>query len=264
MRLLRFLALMVFAPLAGAATVSDHWWNPDSPGYGVMLDHVGDGGYAMLYDYGADGSPRWYIAPSLDRYGSTQSGQPALRGDLYRVDGTPYGAPYDPARRGQVRVGTINLEPHEVDRMLVVTTIDGVERAQDTRRLTQAAPEYGYRYLGGFSMRRVVEGNPVAIVQNYFAPFDVERNGDTLQMQEVGSPRACVYSGIYRQAGRLGSAVGTYRCDETDVGTFTVSEIEATGNGISGRLERRGTNYREYGRFGGVMQYSHATGPLDD
>lgn len=264
MRFLQILALLVFAPLAGAANVSDHWWNPDAPGYGVMLEHVDDGGYALLYDYAADGSPRWYIAPALDRYGSTASGQPALAGDLYRVEGSPYGAPYDPTRRSQTRVGTINLEPHEVDRMLVVTTIDGVERAQSTRRLSAAAPVYGYRYLAGFSMRRLAEGQPVPQVQNYFAPIDIERDGNTFSMAEIGATRSCVYTGAYRQVGRLGSAIGTYRCDETDVGTFTASEIETTGNGVSGRIERRGTNYREYGRFGGVTQYSHITGPIDE
>ena len=264
MRFLRYLALLLLAPAAGAATVTDHWWNPDQPGYGLVLEHVDDHGYALLYDYAADGSPRWYVAPALDRYGSTAVNLPAFRGDVYRVEGSPYGAPFDPARRSQTRVGTINLEPHELDRMLVQTTIDGVTRSQLTRRLAWASPQYGYRYLAGFAQRRLVEGQTVPTVLNYFAPIDVERDGDVFRMQEIGATRSCTYTGIYRQAGRLGNAIGTYRCDETDVGTFTASELEATGNGISGRLERRGTNYREYGRFGGAIQYSQSTGPVDD
>lgn len=263
MRYLRFLTVLLFAPIAGAATVSDHWWNPERPGYGLMLEQLDDDAYALLYDYDADGSPRWYIAPALDRYGTTAAGLPALRGDLFRVEGSPYGPDFDPARRAQTRVGTINLEPHEIDRMLVETTIGGVNRSQSTRRLAFASPQYGYRYLAGFAQRRVTEGNPVAQTLNYFAPIDVERDGDTFRMQEIGAQRSCTYTGVYRQAGRLGTAIGTYRCSETDVGTFTASELEATGNGISGRLERRGANYREYGRFGGVIQYSNSTGPVD-
>ena len=261
--LLRCLACLLLAPAAGAATITDHWWNPAEPGYGLMLEHVDDSAYALLYDYAADGSPQWFIAPTLDRYGSTAADLPAFRGDLYRVEGSPYGAPFDPARRSQARVGTINLEPHQIDRMLVQTTIGGVTRSQQKQRLAWASPQYGYRYLAGFVQRRLVEGQVTPQLLNYFAPLDVERDGDVFRMQEIGAVRSCAYTGIYRQTGRLGNAIGTYRCDETDVGTFTASELEATGNGISGRLERRGTNYREYGRFAGAIQYSHSTGPID-
>lgn len=261
MRLLHFLILFLAAPFAGAATITDHWWNPAQPGYGLMVDHVGEGGYALLYDYGADGSARWYVAPTLDRYGSTAAGLPAFRGDIYRVTGSPYGAPFDPARRGQTRVGTINLEPQQLDRMLVETTIDGVTRSQWTQRLAWAAPEYGYRYLAGFAMRRVTDDAPIPQVLNYFAPIDVARNGNLLSIQQHGTNESCIYTGNYTQTGRLGRAIGTYRCDEDDVGTFTASELETTGNGISGRLERVGAYYREYGRFGGVIQYSQASGP---
>lgn len=261
MRLLLLLVLFLAVPLAGAATITDHWWNPAQPGYGLMVDHVDDGGYALLYDYGADGSPRWYIAPTLDRYGSTAAGLPAFRGDLYRIDGSPYGTPHDPARRSQTRVGTINLEPHELDRMLVQTTIGGVTRSQWTQRLTWAAPEYGYRYLAGFAMRRVTDAQPVPQVSNSFAPLDVERSGSVIVLQQHGAEDSCIYTGNYTQTGRLGRAIGTYRCDEDDVGTFTASELEVTGNGISGRLERVGAYYREYGRFGGVIQYSQVSGP---
>jgi hypothetical protein len=263
MRLLHFIFCLLFAPLAGAATVTDHWWNPTQPGYGLVVEHAGEAGYALLYDYGADGSPRWYLVPELDRYGSTASGLPAFRGDVYRVQGTPYGAPFDPTRRGQTRVGTINLEPQEMNRMLVETTIDGVTRSQWTQRLAWAAPEYGYRYLAGFAMRRVTDGEPAPQTVNYFAPLDVERSGNLLVIRQHGAERTCVYTGNYAQEGRLGKAIGTYRCDEDDVGTFTASELEVTGNGISGKIERVGAYYREYGRFGGAIQYSNVTGPVD-
>lgn len=263
MKLLRCLALLLFAHAASAATLTDHWWNPEHPGWGLMLEQADEGAYALLYDYGDDGSARWYVAPALERYALTGSGLPVFRGALYRVAGSPYGAAFDPARRSQTAVGTVDVSPMAFDRLVLTTTIGGRERVQTASRLTWATPQYGYRYLAGFALRRLVEGQPAPSVLNFFAPLDVERDGNRLRMQHVHETRSCLYDGLYRQDGRLGTAIGTYRCSETDIGTFTASELETTSNGITGRIELRGANYREYGRFGGTVQYSHATGPVD-
>ncbi len=106
----RFVAALVLAGAAACAWAQQEtrfpqdyqglWWNPLQSGWGVgVFGPSADGSNAMasvLFAYGADGRPTWYIAPDLRHCApaSTASVSVTCGGTIYRTSGSWYGAPY--------------------------------------------------------------------------------------------------------------------------------------------------------------------------
>jgi hypothetical protein len=72
-----------------------------------------------------------------------------------------------------------------------------------------------------------------------------------------GNPGTCTYVGAYTQAGKMGSMTGNFSCTQQGVanppsGTFTLTEIQATRNGLSSRYTARDQFCDYQGFFGGV------------
>src|SRR5688572_19258690 len=91
------LAALVFALPAAATTdvtdFSDLWYAAPAEsegGWGVNVSQQGDVIFATLFVYGADNTPRWYVASGVASTGSN-----AFAGALFTVGaGTHFGAPW--------------------------------------------------------------------------------------------------------------------------------------------------------------------------
>jgi len=70
----------------------------------------------------------------------------------------------------------------------------------------------------------------------------------------AGQVVTCTLTGPYTQAGRLGSISGTFGCNSGSAGTFTLSEIDVTRNGISARMNGNDTFCTLGGFIGGVRR----------
>jgi hypothetical protein len=71
------------------------WWNPAEAGWGVgIFDQGGSTLSSVLFVYGADGKPTWYVAPNLSACSSSPSTSIAVGcgGTIYQTTGTWFGA----------------------------------------------------------------------------------------------------------------------------------------------------------------------------
>jgi hypothetical protein len=115
---------MAFAScLASAQNLSDHWFNPDEPGWGLTITQQGDVLFGVLLVYSINkrdasgkGVAEWYVAPAMRRpfLPSKTSPLPPLlyTGALYLTSGLPPGVAFDPAATQAQRVGEMTLTPN--------------------------------------------------------------------------------------------------------------------------------------------------------
>jgi hypothetical protein len=71
------------------------WWNPAESGWGVgVFDQGGSTLSSVLFVYGADGKPTWYVAPNLSSCSTnfTTSVAVGCSGPIYQTTGTWFGA----------------------------------------------------------------------------------------------------------------------------------------------------------------------------
>ncbi|MGZ5040256.1 MAG: hypothetical protein ACXWG1_01910 [Usitatibacter sp.] len=143
----RFFAavLLVYAAAAAAQTGTrwpqDYqglWWNPAEPGWGVgVFDQGGATLSSVLFVYGADGKPTWYVAPNLSSCGGGSPLSLAMdcNGTIYQTTGPWFGAgPFTPSivttrEVGQFQghfTGALAGIPYPRSREMTLTyTIDG-------------------------------------------------------------------------------------------------------------------------------------------
>jgi hypothetical protein len=104
-RRLAVLLCVLYAAAAGAQSATrwpqDYqglWWNPAETGWGVgVFDQGGNTMSSVLFVYGADGKPTWYIAPNLSAC-SIDSSSIGCHGPIYQTTGTWFGAaPFTPS-----------------------------------------------------------------------------------------------------------------------------------------------------------------------
>jgi hypothetical protein len=68
--------------------------------------------------------------------------------------------------------------------------------------------------------------------------------------------RRCDYRGPYQQTGKLIRFSGDYTCTTGDTlaGTFEVTDLEVTANGITGYLRASSGTHTQYGRFAALLE----------
>lgn len=116
---------LVLAPgFAAAQNLSDHWFNPDEPGWGLTITQQGDVLFGVLLVYSINkrdasgkGVAEWYVAPAMRRplpFPSKTSPVPPLvyTGALYLTSGLPPGVVFDPAATQAQLVGEMTLTPN--------------------------------------------------------------------------------------------------------------------------------------------------------
>lgn len=129
MRLARFLrtlgsALLLLAAAgsaSAAADLTDHWFVPEEPGWGVSMSHQDGVVFLVLFHYSrthvnAQGKavPEWFVAPDM-RAGffaaKTSPAIPIFEGTLYSTTNAPFGSTFLPANTRTTPVGEVMVIP---------------------------------------------------------------------------------------------------------------------------------------------------------
>jgi hypothetical protein len=263
-RLLAALATAIALP-AGASTFSTHytdlWYLPTESGWGVNVIHQYDTIFTTLFVYGADNSPRWYVGPAARAAGT--GGQ--FSGALYSTSGSAFSSPWNPAASAFSQVGTVSFNFSSPTTGTLTYTVDGASVTKQIVRQTWAGNVLTGNYIGGLSANGTgctngVPNGPILIHgeltighSNFTTPtFRVEFT------TSGGAPAVCTFTGSYGQEGRIGRVTsGTWGCQIQGVtnppqGTFTMSQLEPTLNGLSGRFNGSDQNCSYDGFFGGI------------
>ena len=230
-------ACLSWSAWSNAANVTDHWWNPAQSGWGLSVTQQDDVAFIAMFVYGADGKPTWFTATAT-RYGTDVAGNPGFAGPLYRTTGPYYGGSFDPAAVKATPVGSLTFESTGAATALLVYDIDGVRVTQAVARLTFREKNWGgvYRGVNRMSYRDCTGGfTPPYIYDDGL--IDVEHDGPAFRMWFDGKKSACMYTGTYRQAGRIGMVTGSYTCADGPSGTFTLRGLESHENAFGGYLE---------------------------
>jgi hypothetical protein len=259
MKALRQLAAALAAALslaASAGTYSDLWYNPQEAGWGLNVVQQAENAFVTLFVHGPDRQPRWYVSSNaqVSAYAGTQ---PIFRGTLYRTEGAPFTGPHAP---GNVfTVGDIYLETLSRTRMRVHYRIDGTEYVKEVRRQTFAETPVTANYLAQFVLRQSRPGGPLYGTSIYQGDVLLHLDGESgMLMMRVDDhlQRRCEYRGRYEVAGKLTQASGTFTCTagEALAGSFELTELETTANGITATLRTSAENHLQSGRFAAVRQ----------
>ena len=249
-------ALASFAACAG--TYTDLWFDPQQPGWGVSVVQQSETAFVTLYVYGADGKPTWYVASDARVIAYSEPGAfPIFSGTLYRTEGSYHAGPYDPTASKLVPVGDLQLEVTAKDRMRVHYTAEGARVVKEVRRYSFAQPIELANYVGQFNLRQARDGTPFGtlyVQADVLAHFNSE-SGQGFMRVDDQLGRRCEYRGPYELTGKLIRFSGAYTCDRGDTlaGTFEISDVEVTANGMTGYLRATSGTHTQFGRFAALL-----------
>lgn len=254
-----FLACLGLSLPAAATSFSpdytDIWLTQTEPGWGINIIQQRETIFASMFLYGADNTPRWYYASNLT------GSQTSFSGTLYRTLGTYFAAPWNPSQlQGAIIVGSMTITFSSPTAATLVYSVDGVPITKQLVRNNFRENNLAGNYLGGFvanaSQCSVSTGGGLFIVNELTVDHSTSNVRFTVVFTPSGGPASCAFTGPYVQTGKIGSITnGTWSCSgsATNFGTFSLTEIYANQNGISGKFTGRDNICGSYtGFMGGV------------
>lgn len=266
-RFLAAAATVLVLPAQAASTLTpnytDLWLTGGEAGWGANIIQHYDTMFVTLFVYGADNSPRWYHGSAVRTVGASQT---QFTGELYVTTGSNFAAPWNPGAFSISPVGTISFNFSSPTLGVLTYSVNGNPTVTKTIvRHTLAFNTLQGNYLGGVNANGTNCGNGV---QN--GPILI--NGEiTVTQSNIASPTftinfatgsgleaSCTFTGSYTQEGRLGRLnSGTWSCSIPGIsnppsGVFTLSQVEASTTGFSGRFSGSDQNCTYNGFFGGT------------
>lgn len=252
---------MAFAAALAAAGINAHanlytdlWWNPQESGWGANIVHQGETAFVTLFVYGADGRPTWYVAPAARTFAYDASGQPVMKGVLYRTQGPWHGGPFDTSKVATQPVGEMTIEPGVGGAIRLHYQAEGLELTKDLVRQTFDQPSFGSNYHGSFNLRQVKPGSLPGGTREYHAEIQVHIDEGQAFIRVWELLGQCIYRGAYAQVGKFARVSGHFVCTggEAADGTFEITDLEITKHGLTGFLRTWTPANNQYGRFGGA------------
>lgn len=225
------LAVVVVAPPAAAtADLTDLWWNPAEPGWGVTFVQSENFIFATFFVYDAATKPVWYTGEmSRDLNG-------IWTGPLFLTSGSYFGAPYNPSMRGTTKVGMVTFVASDESTGTLSYNVETVTVAKALQRQSLQAIYFGGSYMGAVitDTYNCNDGSPVRTARR-FADLSVTQviGGSDRISFSFAQGGACTFNGAAVQWGRLFRMDNaTYSCG---TGPATVYELKATSLGFEGR-----------------------------
>lgn len=119
------------ASRASANNYSDIWWDPNSSGWGLNFQHVGDQIFLTWYTYDTDGEAIFYTGAT------TRQADGSFRGDLLRVrNGTPLLQINNaPATTGSDVIGSVTLRFSDGENATFAYTLGNVSQSKTITRM---------------------------------------------------------------------------------------------------------------------------------
>ena len=109
---------------------SDLWWNPGESGWGLnIVQHPSGIVFAVMYTYGTDRRPFWFVMPAG---GWTASN--VYSGPWYQVTGPAFDAPFDPGAVRPSQAGTATLTFSDADHGILQFSVDGTSVVKSITR----------------------------------------------------------------------------------------------------------------------------------
>ncbi|MGZ5113866.1 MAG: hypothetical protein ACXWHC_16945 [Usitatibacter sp.] len=261
----RFLATLLatfgFAFPASATTYStdytDLWWNSNENGWGVNVIQQYETLFATLFVYGADNSARWYVASDLK-----PSGSGVFTGTLYQTTGPAFSAVWN-APAVATSVGTMTFTFSSAVTGTLTYSINNTTVTKAITRNTFRPNNLTGGYAGGMvgiasSCSASVDNGNASI----FGNLSITQNGDTVAMRVdftnfFGQIETCNFTGTHQQLGRIGTISGgsmvcTVGTNTVSSGTFTMTQIDGSINGLSSVFTGSDQFCTYNGRFGGL------------
>ena len=240
------LAALGFSTPAWSASSStdwtDIWFNPAESGWGINIIQQGSTLFATLFVYEADRRPHWFVASEMN------GGPNGFSGTLFQVSGPGYAAPWT-GISPPAGVGAISVAFSSVNAGTLQYTVGGVTVTKSIQRQSFRANSLSGDFYGGFVARTNCQP-PSAAVQG---PFRIAHSGNSVTITLPTSGNVvCNMNGTYSAQGRLATITGNSSCVGIP-GTFTISEIDASKNGLNGVFTMSDQNGCTYnGFFGGT------------
>jgi hypothetical protein len=202
------------------------------------------------------------VGPAVRTVGASQT---QFTGALYSTVGSPFSAPWSPAAHSFTQVGSVTFNFGTATTGTMTYTASGATVTKSIVRQTWGGNVLSGNYIGGVTAngtncRNGVQNGPIIIhgeltINHASFPSPVFRVDF---ITNAGTQATCTFSGGYTQEGRLGSVSnGTWSCQIPNVsnppaGTFSLSQLEATTNGLAGRFSGADQNCDYSGFFGGI------------
>ena len=235
---------------ASTTNFSDNWYIENQAGWGMLVQQQTDVLFIGLFVYGADNKPTWFTATAFYQSNSV-TGHVVFTGDLYRTNGTYYGATWNPAALGYTKVGTLTFDATTTNEGTLTYTVDGTQVVKNVTRQTWRYENLTGKH-GGFWH---VECSNQPPFDDWFT-LTVTHNADNsvvMLLESVPPIGYFLFRGTYSQIGHMGQIVAQLQAP--DVGTATFSEIERTPYGFVGRVSGSLTYCQgARGRFAAVLQ----------
>ena len=235
-RIFSRLIAAAFITLAGAAQAAgpaqDSWSIPSESGWGLNVVQEGATfGFAM-YVYDSNSNPTWFQGGGT----GTATGT-TWTGNVFSYRGPYFGGPYAPAVT-PTQVGTFTFTMTATNSATFTYTINGVQVTKTVQRLSAGNASLAGNSVGAFIARYTGCANNTADFNvEDFAGFEITQTGTAISMRILFQAGAiCTYTGTYSQEGRYGRVQGTYTCDNTASGNFTLSEVESNSKGFIARM----------------------------
>lgn len=235
---------------------SDLWYQPSEPGWGLNIVQNGRTIFLIIYVYGGDQLPRWYVAS-----GMTPSSPNNWSGPLYRTLGTSFASPWNPTQSQVIEVGTATLNFTSANAGTLTYTVDNISVTKAITRNTLPPDVFTGPHVGGllatgsscgnfttdyYIVRRMLVAQPTSNTLRFQVDFSVSN----------GALATCVFQGTYTPQGRVGAINdGGWACSggANNSGTFTMSEISSSQNGITAKFSGRDQYCQSVnGFFGGL------------
>jgi hypothetical protein len=229
------------APLITSSAVpstnyADQWWVPSEPGWGISVQKQSDLLFVDVLAYGSDGKAAWLTATATPQAGST--GHDIFAGDLYRTTGPPAWGSFDPNNVAAQRVGVLTFDATGSSQATMSYSVDGVTVERAMTRQTWSLENLTGNYSAVWTFGC---GDP--LWPWAFTNLKVEHGTDgaiamTLTTWATWDEFAAGITGTYSQTGRLGELRGAIVDSRFWLpnGPITISEIERTATGFTGRL----------------------------
>ena len=220
---------------ASTTNFSDNWYIENQAGWGMLVQQQADVLFIGLFVYGADNKPTWFTATAFYQSNSV-TGHVVFTGDLYRTNGTYYGATWNPAALGYSKVGTLTFDATTTNEATLTYTVDGTPVVKNVTRQTWRYENLSGKYSGSW----INDYDPCAGWPRdmSIAIDDIRHNADNTVKMAIWAQAlfgGFYLSGTYSQSGHIGKIVGSV--DSPDRGSFTFSEIEKSASGLTGRFD---------------------------
>jgi hypothetical protein len=250
-RLLLGILLSIAALRAVAADFTDIWYLPAEAGWGVNVVQSDNFLFITFFVYGADGHPTWYTAQV------TKDDSGNFNGTLFSTMGTYFALPWTGFTGGPA--GTVSFQPTGPSTAKLVYAVVGLPTVtKNIQRQTLTSIVLGGSYSGG-QAGEYSGCTDSAMNFLYKDNFDLQVTQQTSGSVTFAFAYAslnCTLSGNLVQHGKLYSVpAATYVCSDGLSATASMSEIQATAQGIEGRFSAPsvGGNCKEDASFSAVL-----------